>query len=184
MGVKIKFNNTWRGDFMKFAAVLSIFSCVIGVLLFALIVFLIIMLMNRNKLKKIDFSNCPKLIFERYRLWHLSFSLWTFLEYFLLLIPLFTSVATIYFTTDVLSGTPKDSSSFLLTVMSFLSAFLPLINSKILPKTHADGFYKGAIILENGMLRHNEGIITTEELIEIAEKAEKYTNPLVNFENI
>ena len=57
-------------------------------------------------------------------------------------------------------------------------------NSKILPKTHADGFYKGAIILENGMLRHNEGIITTEELIEIAEKAEKYTNPLVNFENI
>lgn len=43
---------------------------------------------------------------------------------------------------------------------------------------HANGFYKGAVTLEQGILKHKENLISTKELLEILDNAEKYTNPL------
>ena len=161
---------------MKFDIIILISVITVILILLALITFLGFMLNQQSKIKKKDYPNCPDIIFNRYKLWYSSFSLWTVIEYVLILIPLFTSVATIYFATDLLSG--NNSSAVLLSIMSFISSLLPLVNSKILPKVHANGFYKGAVTLEQGILKHKENLISTKELLEILDNAEKYTNPL------
>lgn len=167
---------------MNFATVLYISAGIVGTLVIILFFYLFMMMINCSK--KTDFPKTPYPIFKKYRVWYMSFAYWTFLEYFLILIPLFTSLATIYFTNDVLSKDTVDKSSVLLLTMTLLSALLPLINLKIMPKTHADGFYKGIILLENGMLKYEFGLISEEELIETENKAEKYTNPLAKFNEL
>lgn len=85
-------------------------------------------------------------------------------------------MSTIYFTTDFIVENSRENI-ILLSVVSFLSASLPLLNSKLIPKTCADNFYKGAITLEQGIMKHKEKLITTKELLETYEKAERLTNP-------
>ena len=169
---------------MGYDVVILMSIIIIFLVMLALTIFITLMSIQKKKTNKNNFPKCPEMIFNRYLIWYSSFTWWTIIEYFLMLIPLFTSIATIYFTMDLLTAQQdNNNSAILLTTMSFVSALLPMINSKILPKTHADGFYKGLTLIEQGMLRHNEGIITTKELIEIAERAEKCTNPMAYNDN-
>lgn len=160
-------------------AVLGIMAIIVIIIPLAIV--LCRMFKHHRNVKKIDYLECPKFIFDRYSIWYSSYSLWTFVEYILILIPLFTSIGTVYFTNEILTApSPNGHNSLLLSIMSFTSALLPLINSRILPKVHADGFYKGMSILGYGIIKHKAGVISTPELIELAEKAEKYTHPLAN----
>lgn len=151
------------------------------ILVTAICIFAHAMMKQNKQLKKEDYPNCPEIIFNRFLLWQTSFIWWTILTHVLNLIPLFTSIATIYFSTDLIHNN-DNKTTVLLLIMSFLSAFLPLISSKLQPKIHADGFYKGAIVLEQGIIKHKEGFIDTKELINISSKAEKYTNPTLELE--
>ncbi len=160
------------------ATFLIISLIIFGVILLVLLIYLQIMLRDVKRVKKEDFPKCPDFIFRRYKIWYQSFVLWTFLEYFLMLIPLFTSLATVYFAKGVLFESTDTGNTILLSVMSLLSALLPLVTSHIMPKTHADGFYKGMTCIEHGMLQHNAGLISEEALIEVFKQAEWHTNPL------
>ncbi len=151
----------------------------VSLILFAVATFLFLMFKQQMKIKKGDYPDCPDLVFNRYKLWTTSFSWWSVIQYFLILIPIFTSAATVYFTTDFLVD-ENSNSAILSSIMSFVSALLPLVNSKIHPKVHADGFYKGAVKIEQAILRHKEGIIDTKKLLEIFKSAERDTNPLLD----
>lgn len=113
--------------YLNVIVLISIVTAII--ILFALVIYLIFMFNQQRKIKKKDYTDCPDIVFNRYKLWCSSFSLWTVIEYILILVPLFTSVATVYFSTDFLTEN-TDSSAILLSIMSFISALLPLVNSK------------------------------------------------------
>ena len=181
-------------DKTYFFVILIVATIIVVAVAISMWIFSRVMLKQKRQLKKEDYPNCPEIIFNRYLLWHTSFIWWTILTYTLIIIPLFTSVATIYFATDFLTNNDRDTVillsfiSFspvgytLMSFMSFISALLPLINSKLQPKMHMDGFYKGAVLIEQGIIKQKEGLINAEQLINIAEKAEKYTNPTLDLD--
>ncbi len=168
-------------DKTYFFVILIVATIIVVAVAISMWIFSRVMLKQKRQLKKEDYPNCPEIIFNRYLLWHTSFIWWTILTYTLIIIPLFTSVATIYFATDFLTNNDRDTV-ILLSFMSFISALLPLINSKLQPKMHMDGFYKGAVLIEQGIIKQKEGLINAEQLINIAEKAEKYTNPTLDLD--
>lgn len=133
--------------------------------------------MNSNRNDK----EIPKYLIEKDNSYYSSFVAWTIVQYLLMLVPIFTSTATLYFTTEFLQSSGKnDKSAVLMVVMSFLTALLPLISSRILPKTHADGFYHAFTKLEQGLLKYINNEIEIKALLNIAEEAERYSNPLAN----
>ncbi|MGO5116577.1 hypothetical protein ACTQ33_16550 [Candidatus Avoscillospira sp. LCP25S3_F1] len=152
---------------------------ILGLIVLALSIYYMLMQRQRKIIVAENFGNCSPIIVSRYLIWYSSFSLWTIIQYFLLLVPLYTSVATIYFSADVIINNAPNSSTILLTVYAVISALFPAINSKIKSKVRADGFYMGATQLEQGLVKFSRGFIREEELIEIYVEAEKYTNPLV-----
>ncbi len=152
---------------------------ILGLIILALSIFYILMKRQRKIIVTENFGNCSPIIVNRYLIWYSSFYLWTIIQYALLLVPLYTSIATIYFSADVIINEAPDSSTILLTIYAVISALFPTITSKIKPKLHADGFYMGATQLEQGLIKFSRGLIEEQELIEIYVKAEKHTNPLV-----
>ncbi len=169
-----------KGEVVMKDIILAVSLTALGLIFIVLCIYISLMLGYKPKIKK-NFSKSPKNIVNKYLFWYLSFVLWTLIEYFLLLVPLFTSVATVYFATDL---APNGNNTVTLTVMSIITALLPLISSKVLPKVHSDGFYKGVILLENAMLKYDYDLISVKELIDISEIAEKFTNPLAHLEDL
>lgn len=163
---------------MEYRGVLTLTIIASGIILLIAICFLLVMLANRSK--RASFSKTPDFIFKRYRAYYSSFIAWTIVQYALMLVPLFTSTATVYFTADFLQSAGSQSAVWM-AIMSFLSALLPVINSRVLSKTHADGFYRAFTELEQGMLKYEHGVITEiKDLINIAADAEKHSNPLAH----
>jgi len=166
---------------ISYGVILIVSIAIVTVLVTAICIFSHAMLKHNRQLKKQDYPDCPEIIFSKFVLWRTSFIWWTILTYMLTLIPLFTSIATIYFSTDLIH-TNDGKTTALLLIMSFTSAFLPLVTSKVQPKMHADGFYKGIVLLEQGIIEHKECFIDTKALIKISFEAEKYTNPTLKLE--
>ncbi len=160
-----------------FFQILIILGIILGLFLLSLAIYLSIMHRKRNIVAEL--SDCKVFLISRYSLWLKSFTCWTCLEYFLLITPIISSAATVYFSAEILSDKSNKAGAVCLSVFSFLSALLPLIRSKIRPQMHADHLYKGLVTLEQGLLRHKEGLITTVELLNMAKRAESFTNILL-----
>ena len=165
---------------MNFKTLVAIIACILFILIFMLIVFFTLMRKHRRRVKKEDFPDCPDLVFYRYKLWCSSFSLWTSIQFAFIILPVLSSLVTIYFSVGYIAEKSLENIE-LLSVMAFLSATLPLLNDKIMPKEHADGFYQGAITIEQGMLRFASKLITLDELLMIFKQAESYTNRFSHF---
>ena len=135
---------------------------------------------HRHRVKKEDFPNCPDLVFHRYKRWCSSFSLLTSIQFAFIILHVLFFLTTIYFSVGYIAEKSLENIE-LLSVMAFLSATLPLLNDIIMSKEHADGFYQGAITIEQGMLRFDSKLITLDELLMIFKQVESYTNRFSHF---
>lgn len=168
---------------MKLIIVVSLLA-ILSIILFAIIVFLILMENHRKVISRYKDFVLNDIILDRYLLWFSSYIAWTIIEYGLLLAQIIIAMFTIYFTVDSISN--KNSQNVSLSVMSimvFLSAVLPLINLNIKPKKRSNGYYKGFVTLEQAIFKYQLKLINVREFLELEAKAEEYTNS-VNLEDL
>ena len=143
-------------------------AVIIAMSLFMFIIILSSMKKLRKKMDKKNFSKCPDFILEKYKVWFKCFQIWETIHHMLIILPLGTSIAMVYFFN-------VSNSNEAAIILAFLSSLLPLLSYCINTKALKVGFYKGVVCLEQGIIKHNEGVISTEQLIDILVEAEKFT---------
>lgn len=155
-----------------------ILACVLALVL-GIVTFYFLMKRNKINVKR-DFPDCPLLLAKRYTLWYNSFAIWTSVDVFLIILPIITSISTIYFSSDILLNNDNKTSVIFLAILSYLSTLLPVIKSKLLPKRRARCFYKSAATFEVALLKHKERLITTEQLIDVGAISERISSRVNN----